>query len=386
MQPRTKKHLSNAEINRLKKSLSNKSIAKHQRKYSDEFAFKLPKEVSLQLTNSCNLNCVHCFQQSLKPNHNVPVHLNVDILEKVLLETESENSSLYLWGGEPLLHHNWGNITSMLNKHKRWTVICTNGIMIEERLDSIIEISSNLALLISLDGLKNHNNIVRGEGTFERIVQNVQLLLDLKRKGIYKGEVSINCVINNENIDSLFEFAEYIENIGVNTLYLCLPWHISNIVASKMDDFVEDKLIFIKDYISNSINTRSWHSFNYRIDADRVNILKKELQKLLSKEWEIRIRIVPNIQNDLLVKYVDGEDVIADNISQCLAISSRMEVRSDGMVTSCRHFPEFIMGDLNTDSVQDVWNSSKYNEFRKIISNNLMPICSKCGLLYLYGI
>jgi hypothetical protein len=49
-------------------------------------------------------------------------------------------------------------------------------------------------------------------------------------------------------------------------------------------------------------------------------------------------------------------------------------------------YPEFEVGDLNVESVKEIWNGRKIKKVRDILNNRLMPVCSKCILLYLHGV
>ena len=84
--------------------------------------------------------------------------------------------------------------------------------------------------------------------------------------------------------------------------------------------------------------------------------------------------------------FILGEEIPAQNRKHCIGITNRMNVMPDGKVTVCKLFPEFEIGDLSSKSVPDVWNSPDFQKARELISRGLMPVCSKCVLLYLHGV
>ena len=104
--------------------------------------------------------------------------------------------NLYLWGGEPLSYGAWEPLTRLLEGKPFWTVLCTNGIDLDRRMESILRISAQLAVLVSIDGLEEENDALRGAGSTRRTVGNVDQLLRLKQEGLYRGEVSVHCVIH----------------------------------------------------------------------------------------------------------------------------------------------------------------------------------------------
>lgn len=229
MQPETEVKFDRATFMRIKRTIRNMSIGKNNLKRDPEFALRLPDEVGIQLTNRCNLRCKHCFQWNDTGFHNLfdesarSGELDIDIFKKILAETSEVKSNLYLWGGEPLCYSEWDRLSNTLEKDPRWTVLCTNGIDIEKRLDPIIKISPDLAMLISLDGFSEENDSVRGKGTYRKVIDNISLLIGLKKKNVYKGELSVNCVISVAMAGKLYDFAVMLEEIGINSLYFCFP-------------------------------------------------------------------------------------------------------------------------------------------------------------------
>nr|WP_238392318.1 SPASM domain-containing protein [Paenibacillus antri] len=48
-------------------------------------------------------------------------------------------------------------------------------------------------------------------------------------------------------------------------------------------------------------------------------------------------------------------------------------------------FPEFKVGDLLIQDVGELWHGEAFAKMRETLSCGLMPVCSKCILLYLNG-
>ena len=60
-----------------------------------------------------------------------------------------------------------------------------------------------------------------------------------------------------------------------------------------------------------------------------------------------------------------------------------MEIDSNGDVSLCRDYHDYIIGNIRRDSVAEMWNNEKAVRFRKSISTEgLMPVCRRCcGLM-----
>jgi radical SAM protein with 4Fe4S-binding SPASM domain len=389
VQPKTKVKFDEKSFARIKRTIRNMSQASRERQSKPDFATPLPDEVGLQLTNRCNLRCKHCYQWSEEGHHNnldstlQKTDLDFGIIEKIFSETRDVKSNLYVWGGEPLCYEHWNKFCDLLAKDPRWTVLCTNATGIESNLASIVKISGSLAALVSLDGFEMENDFLRGKGAFKKALGGIDALLDCKAKGDYKGEVSVNCVITDGMAGKLYDFLEYFEAKGVNTVYFCFPWYIPEDTCLKMDAFFEKKFNWLPGYDKDRKN--SWHSYSYNLHHEMVDELKKNLQKINDKAWNIRVRYQPALEMEEVENFITGAAKPGQQRKSCLAASNRMNVGADGTVTVCKMFPEFTIGDLNKRGVHDLWNSEEFKKARLIISQGLMPICSKCILLYLHG-
>lgn len=365
------------------------SRAKQERKRNPRYAVCVPEEIDIQLTHRCNLRCRHCYQWN---DHGVfrdferekqNTEIDTNIVEKLLNETRDVKSNLFFWGGEPIIHREWEAITRILEKDPRWTVMCTNGLLLEEKMESILRISSNLAILISVDGFREQHDCVRGGGTFDRTMHNVKLILRLKEKGQYKGAISVACFLSDGMANKLCEFTEYCEDLGVDTLYFAFPWYISKGVSQRMDEYFASHLAWLGP--PKEGQKPSWYSYSFHVDPSTIDILQSQIKKLNSRLWKIRIRLHPALEPHEIENFLLGKDQTALNRCQCLAISNRMEVFPDGRVCACKFFPEFTIGNLHKQSVLEIWHSERFNRFREIINRELMPVCSKCVLLYLNG-
>ncbi len=389
MQPKTNVEFDEKSFERIKRTIRNMSLASRERQSKPDFATGLPEEIGLQLTNRCNLRCKHCYQWSEDGHHNnmdscvQKMDLDFGIIEKIFSETKDVKSNLYIWGGEPLCYEHWDGFCDLLAEDPRWTVLCTNATGMEDNLESLLKISGSLAVLVSLDGFEQENDFIRGRGTYKKVIRGIDTLLDCKAKGAFRGEVSVNCVITDSMVGKLFDYLTYFEEKGVNTVYFCFPWYIPEDSCLKMDEFFEDKFNWLPGYDKN--RKKSWHSYTYNLKHERIDLLKKDLDKINAKTWKIRVRYQPALEMDEVENFITGGAKTGQNRKSCLAASNRMNVNADGTVTVCKMFPEFTIGDLRELSVGDLWNSEQYKKARLIIDQGLMPICPKCILLYLHG-
>jgi len=131
----------------------------------------------------CNLTCRHCFI-SCSPHNHAFGFLDLATVERYLDESVALGvKEYYFTGGEPFLNR---DMTAILERTLQYgpATVLTNGTVFRaewlERLRAAEDASPySLEFRVSMDGFTaEQNDAVRGDGTFERILAGVRLLLD----------------------------------------------------------------------------------------------------------------------------------------------------------------------------------------------------------------
>jgi molybdenum cofactor biosynthesis enzyme MoaA len=131
----------------------------------------------------CNLRCAHCFISCAPENDT----LGFLTLEAVLgwLETARRHGvkEYYVTGGEPFMHVDLPAMLEAILRYGPVTVL-TNGTLFTDRVLTRLAAAEtasdySLELRVSIDGpTPEINDPIRGEGTFERAMEGVRMLLD----------------------------------------------------------------------------------------------------------------------------------------------------------------------------------------------------------------
>jgi radical SAM protein with 4Fe4S-binding SPASM domain len=389
--PKTSRTLNAKEFADLKRTISLRSQTRRGLDDDPHFATPMPGEVSMQLTYRCNLRCTHCYQwneQGFFRDYSAEkqrTELDIAVVEKVLRETAHLRSKLFLWGGEPLMHSRFGEISALLQRYPRTINMCTNGLLLERNLPHLLPLGADLNLLVSLDGLGADHEALRGKGTFNRTIKNMRTMLEAKRRGEFDGEISVSCMVSHQTVGRMYEFMEWAEDLGVNSVYFQFPWYISPAVASAMDELYAKCFQWLNPPAPGQRPT--WHSYTYQLHPDLIGVLEESMAKLAARTWGVRVRYQPQLEPDEIADFLKGTSRPAQRRSRCLAVSNRLEVHADGKVSSCKFFPEFVIGDLYESDVAEVWQGEAFRRVREVLGETgLMPVCSKCILLYLNGV
>lgn len=143
--------------------------------------------LELQITDRCNLRCRHCYL-----GNGAHQDLSLDRIQKVLAEFEAmQGLRLLLSGGEPMLHPFFWRINENLRDYDFRSVLLSNGLLITKDAAKKLRVHE---VQISLDGMKAGHELIRGEGTFEKVLQAIDHLRESRIK------VSIATMIHRGNV------------------------------------------------------------------------------------------------------------------------------------------------------------------------------------------
>lgn len=368
------------DFNYIKNILRNDIYRNRDKSYFPE----IPPELSIQLTQNCNLRCKSCMQWSdngfIKNDSSLNSgDLSLDIFKKILAETEKTKSSLHLWGGEPLLHKKFEEISNLLNDGQRRITINTNGTLIKGKIHLLKKLGPELTMVISLDGNKNINNEVRGNNTYEEVIDGIAILNNLKRTVSPQIKIVINTVLNENLILHLSEYIDLMNDLSVDKVILNYPWYISDSGRRIMDDYYRNN--FPQNTEIEKLH--SWHFFRFSIPPAFYPLLKNQIEVVKQKKINFQFRLQPNIEPREALSIVNcNYPKKYSNNSFCLATYNRMSVCANGNVSACPDFPEFVLGNLINQTLKGIWNSSSYNRIRQIRTKGLWPLptCFKCSL------
>jgi MoaA/NifB/PqqE/SkfB family radical SAM enzyme len=134
---------------------------------------KYPHIIGLELTNDCNLKCVHCFRNRM--NEDIG-YLSMEVFKKLVDEISTYPVSfLRIVGrGEPALHPQLREIMDYLKGKPIKIEFCTNGLIFEKYSYKDI-LDWNIDLLdISIDGVDQISyNKLRKNGDYHRLKTNI---------------------------------------------------------------------------------------------------------------------------------------------------------------------------------------------------------------------
>ena len=174
--------------------------------------------LELQITDRCNLRCRHCYI-----GDGCHQDLSIKKTFKILDEFEEiQGLRLLLSGGEPLLHPDFWEINEALRDHPYRSVLLSNGTLITKEAAKRLRVHE---VQISLDGMKEGHESIRGKGTFERTLQGIDHLQEAHIR------VSVATMIHRGNLTEFDALATLIQSMGIEEWNIdqpCLDGRLMN--------------------------------------------------------------------------------------------------------------------------------------------------------------
>lgn len=157
-----------------------------------------------EVTNQCNLSCIHCLSGSGRAaERELTFDQCLNLIDQL---AEFKVFQINFGGGEPFLRRDFLSILDACHRKDLVTCISTNGTLIDDHVVEFLRGREMLYLQVSLDGATSAtNDHIRGTGTFKRIVKSIDRLSD---RGI---PFSINMVLTKlsfPEISSLYSLAK----------------------------------------------------------------------------------------------------------------------------------------------------------------------------------
>ncbi len=131
------------------------------------------KECWFHITNTCNLSCSHCLFAAGPQSRQ---YLARSVLEGAIRQAAELGCRLfYFTGGEPFIYDGFVEIIAdILATPQNHVVVLSNGLLFDKHLAGLQDLDpTRLHLQVSVDGLEQSHDTIRGAGCFQRLMANL---------------------------------------------------------------------------------------------------------------------------------------------------------------------------------------------------------------------
>jgi MoaA/NifB/PqqE/SkfB family radical SAM enzyme len=234
-------------------------------------------------------------------------------------------------GGEPFLRNDIEDIVKILNTKAKRVVISTNGYF-TERILEVVKEYKDIGIRISIEGLPNANDELRGiKNGFDR---GLRTLLELHRMGL--KDIGFGITVSDRNARDMIELYQLAKAMGVEfataIIHNSYYFHKYDNVIKKREEVIECFKILIKELLKTK-RIKNWFRayFNYGI-----------------------------------INYINGKS----RLLPCEAGTENFFVTPSGNIVPCNGSDEpWVMGNIKAKSWEEIWYGERAEEIRKRVKN-----------------
>jgi len=292
------------------------------------------------LTHACDLHCKHCYDRSRReaPTLEQAVRVLDDLRE--FCRDRNVSGHVSLTGGNPLFYPHFFEVYRAAAE-RGFAISVLGNAADAESVRRMLEIQRPLYYQVSLEGLPDHNDDVRGAGYFDRVMRFLGVLRDLDVPSV------VMLTLTRDNLGQVIPLAEMLRGrTGQLTFNRLSPVGEG---ASLLLPEPREYEAFLEEYVSAA-------------QGNPVIGYKDNLINIV-----LRRRGLP---------VFDGCTGFG-----CGAAFNFLCLLPDGEVHACRKFPSPV-GNIHSQRLAEIYDSPEAERYRKgskaCRGCELRPICGGC--------
>jgi len=289
----------------------------------------------ITLTNNCNLKCRYCYGKAcedfgsdfhdLAVDYSLPSSISYDTDALLTFLEKDQDPVLVFYGGEPLLRMDKLREIMDRAKNSRF-MIQTNGLLLD-RLEPEY-VNEFETIFVSVDGDETLTDHYRGKGTYRRVANNVQRILE----NGFRGEIIARMTVGEETeIDRQVLALVHGKDLPVSSVH----WQL-------------DALFWQNDFPKRRFAEWATGSYN-----PRLRELIRAWVEHIEKNGEV-LRLYPLV--GVMQSFLMGEP----SRLRCGAGWIMFSIQTDGNITPCpvmAGMKDFYLGNIRETAPESLRNA-----------------------------
>jgi selenobiotic family peptide radical SAM maturase len=292
------------------------------------------------ITQACDLHCRHCYDRSTRSTMTLDQGLHILDDVRRFCRDRHVMKAVSFTGGNPFLYPHFLELYRVASE-QGFSISILGNPTAREKVEQLISIQKPSYFQVSLEGLREQNDFIRGEGHFNRVIEFLKVLRDLDIFSM------VMLTLTKNNMKDIIPLAgilnEYADRFHFNRL--SMVGEGSNLVLPDKEE--------------------------YRAFLDSYEEAMQKYPVLGLKDNMLSI-----------LHYRKGRDPFGGCTTfGCGAAFNFLAVLSDGEVHACRKFPSPV-GNLFRQSIPEIYDSPEAQRYRAGCKAchgcKIHPVCGGC--------
>lgn len=314
-----------------------------------------PLMVKIKLTWQCNLACAMCDYW----HTSLPTPLTLDLVTRALDDLAALGCrKIHFSGGEPTLLPDLPDLIARARRLKMRVALTTNGTLLTRELSKRLVRAGLNSVCVSIDSpvRSMHDHIRGAPGALKQTIAGVrELQRAAQRRGV-SLPVRINTVVSRENYHTLDGLPALAHSLGATSILLMPVDDPSGALLLN-----KRRLLDYNNRIAPSLAAQAF-AFGLMRDLREAYPFGTTPQELAASRKG---------------RYARGQF----ESQPCYAPWTHALIAADARVAPCCSAPRVTLGNLQTQSLADVWRGEPYRRLRQAMRDGSpLPHCRGCDV------
>ena len=182
---------------------------------------RYPFVLMLEPLYTCNLACLGCSTE----RHTGKLSDRLPLEQCLKAVDDCGAPGVSICGGEPTLYPELEELVAEIIARRRHIYLCTNGLLLDERVFGVIPPHRRLTINVHLDGMRRtHDKVCDREGVFDRAVDMIR---EAKHLGYHV--MTNTTVFKDTDVGEVRALCELTKSLGVDGMLVAPGYHYESV-------------------------------------------------------------------------------------------------------------------------------------------------------------
>jgi len=303
-----------------------------------------PIEVTCELTAACNLACKYCYAEAgIAQEPELTTAEWLALLEQV---ASLGVFTVFLGGGEPLLHPGFFEIASRAQKLRLTAAVSTNGTLITDEVARQLAEARVAPVQVSLDGANPevHGFLSGRESAFRQCIRGLEFAAR------HNLPVQLAVTLTTVNLNQIEPMVNLARHFGISSVFF----------SAVLGPPAQDPMLMLS--------------------REQEQMACLTVEALQTRNQEVLL-VFTGTSYSSLSDPEQSLNAVDQVFSPCPAGRVRLVVSPSGNVFPCEFLrsPSVVAGNVRAMSLREIWDGSEiFRSFRRTFSGRS---CANCSLL-----